>query len=158
AILSGPLILAAVIAAASPGPALIVVALLTAAGTLGFAASLSAAPQRRAPAPRAERGRVLRTGGMRSVLLISLWLRGVSGALEVAAPTFATAHGAPAAAGLLIAALSVGGIAGAAFYGSRRWHAEPHRRLLTLFALLTACLTIAVAAPTIAVLGALLLL
>jgi predicted MFS family arabinose efflux permease len=158
AILAGPLLLSAVVAAASASAALTAVALVTAAGTLALAALLREAPSRRQPDQHTGRGRVLKAPGMRMVLLIALWLGAVIGALEVAAPTFATAHGSPAAAGLLIAALSVGGIAGAILYGSRRWRTDPRRRLLLLLALLAATLMIAIAADTLVVLGALLLL
>jgi predicted MFS family arabinose efflux permease len=156
AILAGPLLLSVVIAAATASAALTAVAVLTAAGTLAFAASLRAAPSHRTA--HEQRGGVLKSAGMRMVLLISLWLGAVIGAIEVAAPTFATAHHAPAAAGLLIAAVSVGGIAGAAIYGSHRWRPDPQARLLILLAALTACLAIAIAAGTLLLLAALLLL
>ena len=80
------------------------------------------------------------------------------GAVEVGVPTAAAAHHAPAATGLLIAILSVGGIAGAALYGSRRWDLAPTGRLLALLAGLTVAVAITVPASGLIVLGAVLAL
>jgi predicted MFS family arabinose efflux permease len=103
-------------------------------------------------------GAVLRVAAVRAVLLVMLLVGAVIGALEVAVPIFATGHGSPAAAGLLIAALSVGGIAGATVYGSARWRATPVKRLLLLLALMTIWLGLTVAADTLVLIGVLLLL
>lgn len=80
------------------------------------------------------------------------------GALEVAVPTLATAHRAPAAAGVLIALLSVGGIIGATIYGNRRWDARPAARLRWLLAFLTVALGLLLAVQGLWPAGALLLL
>src|SRR6266700_226130 len=119
ALLAGPLILAAAIAAG---------------GTLGFTASIRASSERRSR-PAAFGGSPLRAPAMRVLLAVALLVGGVIGALPVAVATLAAAHRAPAAAGLLIASLSIGGIIGAAIYGTRRWRATPWRRLLLLLAL-----------------------
>jgi MFS family permease len=74
---------------------------------------------------------------MRFLVAVAVTLGGVIGALEVAAPTIATAHGTRAASGLLIAALSVGGIVGAIVYAARRWSIAPRWRLVILQAALT---------------------
>lgn len=92
------------------------------------------------------------------MLAVALLVGAVIGALEVAAPRLASAHHAPAAGGLLIASLSVGGILGAVIYGSRRWRARPQARLLGLLALLTAALALMIAGHGLLVVGALLLL
>lgn len=158
-ILVGPLVLAGAIAASSASLALIAVAVLAGLGTLGFAASLRAAR----PHLRSQQGStmfgVLRGNGMPALVGISVLVGGVVGGLEVAAPAIATAHHAPAAAGLLVAALSVGGIGGAVIYGLRRWTAVPARRLLLLLALLFGALAVmAVTADGLLALGALLFL
>jgi predicted MFS family arabinose efflux permease len=101
---------------------------------------------------------VLRIRGLQLVLAVALLVGGVIGALEVAAPTLATTHGLPAASGLLIASLSVGGVLGAVIYGSRGWRARPPARLLRLLALLTAALALMIAPHSLFVIGALLLL
>jgi MFS family permease len=161
-ILAGPLVLSAVTAASTSSVALIVVAALAGAGTLAFAASIGAhhgaKPAIGHHATPRRSGHPLRVPAVRVVLLAALLLGAVIGALEVAVPIFATAHGAPAAAGLLIAALSVGGIAGAAIYGSVRWRAAPARRLALLLGLMTIWLGLAIAADTLLLLGVLLLL
>jgi MFS family permease len=82
----------------------------------------------------------------------------VIGAVQVGVPTFATAHHSPAAAGLLIAILSLGGIAGAAIYGGRRWQLAPTGRLLVLLAGLSVAAALAIPAPGLVVLGAVLAL
>jgi MFS family permease len=160
-ILAGPLILSAVTAASTSSVALIVVAALAGAGTLGFAVSIgrdhTAGPST-ASGHTERSGHPLRAPAVRAVLLAALLLGAVIGALEVAAPIFATAHGAPAAAGVLIASLSVGGIAGAAIYGSVRWHAAPARRLALLLGLMTIWLGLTIAADTLLLIGVLLLL
>jgi MFS family permease len=139
-ILIGPLILSAVIALASPAAALVVVAALAGLGTLAFAAAIPRVGGAHTAAAPRSRGAVLRAARARVVLLIALLVGGTVGALEVAVPIFATAHHSPASAGLLIAVLSIGGIAGAAIYGSAHWRANPADRLVVLLALMTVCL------------------
>jgi len=161
-ILIGPLILAGVIAPASASVALITVALVAGVGTLGFAASVHADRTRATSLGGARLQRrdssAIRAGGIGVVLLVSLLVGAVIGGLEVAAPIFATAHGSPAASGLLIAALSVGGIIGATVYGSRHWRAAARLRLLVLLAAMTVWLAVLIAAGGLLVAGVLLLL
>jgi len=157
ALLAGPLILAAAIAASSASVALITVAALAAGGTLGFTASIRASSERRSR-PAAFGGSPLRAPAMRVLLAVALLVGGVIGALQVAVATLAAAHRAPAAAGLLIASLSIGGIIGAAIYGSRRWRTIPWRRLVLLLALLTTSLALMTTTRSLVVIGVLLLL
>jgi MFS family permease len=95
---------------------------------------------------------------MRALIPTAALVGSVIGAIEVGVPTFATAHHAPAATGLLIAILSIGGITGAAIYGGRRWELAPVGRLLVLLAALAVAASIAIAAPDLIVLGAVLAL
>jgi predicted MFS family arabinose efflux permease len=155
AILTGPLLLAAVIAASSASIALITIAALTALGTLAFAASIRTSSERR-PSTRA-RASPLRAPGMQVLLAVALLLGGVIGAFQVAVATLAAAHRAPAAAGLLIATLSIGGVIGAAIYGTRRWRATPRWRLLFLLTLLTAPLALMTTTPSLVMIGVLVL-
>jgi MFS family permease len=156
AILAGPLLLSAVAAASNASAALVTVAAVTCVGTLGFTASLAPDLQRSAPSPRDRGGALLRAPGMRALIPTAGLVGAVIGAVEVGVPTFATAHHSPAASGLLIAILSVGGIAGAALYGGRGWGLAPVGRLLVLLAALTVATAIAIAAPGLIVLGAVL--
>ncbi len=157
-ILLGPLVLSLLIALASPATALIGIALLAGAGTLSFAALVDR-PRAGRAAREAGRARGALRGGALPILIAIAALTGaVIGALEVAAPTLASAHHAPAASGLLIAALSVGGVAGAVIYGSRRWDAVPAARLPALLALLAIALGAMVPAGELVLVGGLLLL
>ncbi len=141
AILAGPLVLSIVVAAAGASAAVLTVAAITAAGALWFAACADpAAGGQSAAVPRT--GSVLRSPGFQILVSIAILLGGVIGALEVAAPALATAHHHPAASGLLIAALSVGGIAGAGAYAARRWRSGPALRLIALLAWLTAAVAL----------------
>jgi hypothetical protein len=152
AILTGPLLFSAVLAASDASAALVTVAAVTCVGTLGFAASLAADLDRGA-SPSDYGGAVVRTPGMRALLPAAGLIGAVIGGVEVGVPTFASAHHAPAASGLLIALLSIGGIVGAAIYGGRRWARAPTRRLLGLLAALTVATAAAIAAPGLVVLG-----
>lgn len=156
-ILTGPLVLAAFIAATNASLAMVAVAVLAGAGTLAYALLIPARLEPRPLRSARPNGAVLRAPGMPTVLGIAALIGATIGALEVGIPTFATAHHAPATSGLLIAALSAGGIAGAALYGSRRWSAPPTSRLVVILAALTAALLVTISAPTLLVLGILLL-
>jgi predicted MFS family arabinose efflux permease len=158
AILTGPLLLSAVLAASNASAALVTVAAVTCAGTLGFAASLPANLERGATAPRDRGETLLRAPGMRALIPAAGLVGAVIGSIEVGVPTFASAHHSPAASGLLIAIFSVGGIAGAAIYGGRRWRRAPVDRLLVLLAALTVAVPGAIFAPGLVVLGAVLAL
>ncbi len=157
ALLAGPLMLAAVIAAADSSAAVLVIAGITAVGGLSFA-SRARRPEPLAPAPALPTGSLLRAREVQLLVLIAALLGGVVGGLEVAAPTLATAHRQPAASGLLIAAVSVGGIVGAAVYASRRWRAEPPVRLAALLACLTVAVAVAGVPASLVAVGALLLI
>jgi hypothetical protein len=153
-VLFGPLLLAAVISAANASAALVSVAGVACAGTLGFAASLPAGLHGRSAPTRGPAGAVLRAPGMRALIAAAALVGAVIGAAVVGIPTFATAHHVPAASGLLIAILSVGGIAGAAIYGGRRWGSSPTHRLLVLLTALGVAMALTIPASGLAALGA----
>jgi MFS family permease len=156
AILTGPLIFAGLVAVGSPAVALLAVIVIGTAGTLGFAASVRALPRHGSRSAERPPAAVLRLRGMQLLLLVAMLVGGVAGGIQVAAPTFAAARHAPAAAGLLIAAVSVGGIVGAAIYATGRWRISPSVRLLVLVASLTASVALASVAASLIALGALL--
>ncbi len=159
-ILAGPLLLSGLIALASAAVALLGVAAVSAVGTLAFAASIAGhGASRRARRKDRDRGRgVFRSPGMPALLTIAALVGGVVGGLEVATPVFASEHGAPALAGVLIALLSVGGIAGAVTYASRTWSAPPSRRLPALLAMLAGAAILMIPAGSAWLVGALMLL
>ncbi|GAA3571236.1 MFS transporter [Nonomuraea rosea] len=132
AMLIGPLAFGLMIAMASASLALGLVAVAAGAGTLAFSRALRVG----SAAPPPERGRVFADRRMPVLLAVVLLLGGALGALQVGLPALAIARDAPAATGLLVAALSVGGIAGAAIYGSRSWGSRVQARLVALMLVL----------------------
>ena len=134
--LIGPLLVAVVIAAASPSSALVLCALVTALGTMWFVSSPASrrAPVRvRATGPRRT---LLRSHPELRALLAPVALMGVSiGALDVGLPSLALHAGSRASTALLLAAWSLGSMVGGLAYGSRDWTrslADRYRGLLTL--------------------------
>ena len=76
---------------------------------------------------------------MRLLLASAIALGGVIGGIQVGVPTLAIAHDKPAAAGLLIAMLSIGGDDRRAAYGARQWAAGPARGWSPLTSAITVC-------------------
>ncbi|MER6006686.1 MFS transporter [Nonomuraea angiospora] len=136
AMLVGPLAFGVVIALTTTSLGLALVAVAAGAATLGFARALRSG----ARGPERERGRVFADRRMAVLLAVVLLLGGTLGALQVGVPALATARQAPAATGVLVAALSVGGIAGAAAYGARSWRSRVGVRLVALMLALGAVL------------------
>src|SRR6185437_8027650 len=73
-------------------------------------------------------------------------------------PTIASHRHAPAAAGLLIACLSVGGVIGAALYARRRGRAQAAAGPLVLLCLITVAIALMSAADELVAAGVLFLL
>ncbi|UBU12775.1 MFS transporter [Nonomuraea gerenzanensis] len=132
AMLTGPLVFGLLIVVASASLALGAVAAAAGAGTLAFARALLAD----ADGHTRERGRAFADRRMLVLMGVVLLHGGTFGALQVGLPALATARDVPAATGLLVAALSVGGIAGAATYGARSWRSPAQVRLVGLMLLL----------------------
>jgi MFS family permease len=156
AILCGPLLLAVVIAAAGTSLALITVAAVAGSGTLAFAALLQTGSPRHPPARPGGTFGVLRSPGVLSLMALAVLIGAVIGAVQVAVPTIATAHHEPAAGGLLIATLSIGGIAGAMLYGGLRWQARAATRLLVVLAVLTCAVALMIPVSGLILVGVLL--
>jgi MFS family permease len=152
ALVTGPLLIAALIGF-GPGVGLITAAIISGVATAGFAAlGTTEATVHEAPA---------RTGGGRAtsvpaVLAVAFLLGAMLGVFQVAAPSLAIARGLPAIGGVLIAAVSVGGITGAVLYGAIRWKADPATRLILLLALLAVATTALLAVLPLAAVGVLL--
>ncbi|MEU6714908.1 MFS transporter [Nonomuraea sp. NPDC046802] len=132
AMLVGPLLFGLLVAVASASLSLGAVAVAAGAGTVAFSRALRVS---QAPAAR---GRRRVSWGLRMVVLmvVVLLVGGTLGALQVGVPALASARGLPAATGLLVAALSLGGITGAAVYGGRSWGAGVEARLVGLLLML----------------------
>lgn len=109
AFIAGPLIVAAVAAAASPTAALVACAAAGALGGAPFAllsARLPAAPY------ESRRQGALRPPGVRTLLIASVGLGVAFGAFEVAMPAFAERHGSRAVAGVLVGLYALGSLLG----------------------------------------------
>ncbi len=151
--IAGPLAAAALIALGSPAAAVIAIATAEMLGVLAFAAT---------PASRAWRsgkrtvGRAgaMASAGMRVLVSTDVPIGAMFGALDIAVPAFAKAHGAAAAAGAVLAALAVGSMIGGVVYGSRTRRATA-RRYALLIAIMAALTLPLATADTIVVLAVL---
>lgn len=146
----GPVIVGACVAIASAAAALLLCAAVCLIGTSLFAAmpALRVAGRRRRH--RAAGVGAIRSRGLRA-LFVSVALLGVTiGAFTVGLPALAVHLGAPSAAGVLLAVLSLGSMAGGLLYGTRAWRlplTARHQALLAAAALLAAPLLLARSLP-----------
>ncbi|HEY3725757.1 MAG TPA: MFS transporter [Solirubrobacteraceae bacterium] len=155
--ITGPLVVAVVIAVASPSVAVVLCGAVYVAGTCLFV---------RSPLARGSDGRRLaheRTSALASpelrALLGPMLLMGIGlGAIEVGLPALAIHAGSRPASGLLLALWSVGSMAGGLWYGSRAWRASLASRYRVLLVLAVVCTAPLIAARSIpaGVIGALL--
>jgi predicted MFS family arabinose efflux permease len=158
-ILLGPVIVGAALAAWSAPAALVVIAAVTTGGTLWFALAPHAREVDSAARvrPAGSRGRLL-TAGLAAVLAVASLFGAALGAGEVAIPAFAIEHGDRTASGLLVAAMSVGGVAGGLWLGALDWSAPASARATLLLALVAAGLSVLAVAPSLLVIALLLVI
>jgi MFS family permease len=95
----------------------------------------------------------LRSGRVVRLLPITFLIAGSIIAIELAAIASADEHGSRAAGGALIAALSVGSIAGGLYWGSRRQPGSPAQQIFVLAGLLGMMFGLLALAPGLLVLG-----
>lgn len=157
---AGPLLVGLLAAAGSPSSAVLVAATLAGGGALGFAASCPSRRWRSEQVDGAVRNFLgpLVSPGMRTILIVSIPIGASFGVMDVTMPAFAEAEGIPAAAGVLIAAISVGSIPGGLWYGARRFSMPLSRQwapFLGLTAVGLASLALPATIPQMAVLLAL---
>jgi predicted MFS family arabinose efflux permease len=157
-LLTAPLIFAVLTASTSAAAGLVVIAALSGIGTIAFAASVRSLHLERDTHEQRRRASVLRAPGMLPLLASAAAVGGVIGGIQVGVPTLATAHHKPAAAGVLVAMLSIGGIIGAAAYGMRQWASDPPARLLLLTSAMTVGAAVMIASEGLIAVGLLLLL
>jgi MFS family permease len=156
ALMVAPVIVAGLVAAFSPGVAVLASAAVATAGALVFAAT---------PASKTWRGETHEVGwlgplvapAMRVVFLVVAAFGTALGVLQVAVPAFAAEHGSAETGGLLLGALSAGSLAGGLVYGSRSWPGSPAARLPVLMVALAAALALLAVAERPVTLAALLL-
>jgi MFS family permease len=156
--ITGPLVGSALIAVASPAAALIVMMGFVAAGAIVFSSSPVSRGWR---AERGEGARVgpLRAPGLRTLLVAALTVGVSFGSLEVAMPAFATAHGARAASGVLLAVVSLASAAGGLAFGTRGHGVRAlHLDYLALLLIVPAAFALMLLASSIAVMAPLALL
>ena len=156
-ILLGPALLGVLVAVGSPQLALSAIAAITGAGTVVFACCRVVRGFVSEGVPRgADRAHPLADPRLRRILLATLLIGTGFGAVEVAIPAFAIQRGSEAASGLLIAALSLGGIAGGLVLGSVPGGSTVQRRAGALIAGLSAGFCLLALAPSLAILAVLL--
>jgi MFS family permease len=127
----GPLVVALLVALASPTAALIAAGVCGGAGTLALAATPASRAWRGGARASGSRWGALASPAVVTVLGASLAMGSVFGIVEVAMPAFAERHGARAAAGIALAAFSLGSLLGGLVAGAL----APARRLGTRYLL-----------------------
>ena len=118
--ISGPLVVAVVVAFASPSAAVLLSGACCILGTTLFVRSPLARRSLRHD-DRHERAAALSNPALR-VLLAPMALMGMAlGAIDVGLPSLALHAGSPPSSGLLLALWSAGSLSGGMWYGSRSW-------------------------------------
>jgi MFS family permease len=146
--ISGPLVVAGLIAFASPATAVLLSGTVSVCGTLLFVSS-PAALGRGSRDARTGRAPVLAIPELRT-MLGPIFLTGLAiGAIAVGLPALALHAGSRPASGLLLALWSVGSIAGGLWYGSREWQAPLTARYRALLWTGVICMAPLIAARTI---------
>lgn len=129
-VILGPLTVATVVTIATPTAALVVSIALTSGGALLFAASPLSRTWRSQRPDGGRRAWVLASKGMR-FLIPSICLFGITeGAVQVAAPAFAVRAGWSSGAGVLLASMAFGSMAGGLWFGLKKRHVD--ERLYTV--------------------------
>jgi MFS family permease len=152
--IGGPFLATILFALASPAAALLVAAALALAGTLIFARSRAAREWRGREAVHAG-GWALSSDAVRTLVATNAAIGVAFGAVEVAMAAFARADGSASAAGIPLAAMAAGSMAGGVWYGTRSWRGPVGSRLLVALAVLAVTLAPLLAAGSIPVMVAL---
>lgn len=134
----GPLLVTALVAAASETAAVLWIAAVGVAGALGV---VTAPPSRqwRAEPPAADWLGPLRAPGLRALIACLFFVGVALGSIAVAAVAYADAHGGGMVNGYLLSALGLGALIGGVTYGARTWPGTPERRLRVLTVGLAVC-------------------
>ena len=149
--ITGPLLLALLLAAGSRQLPLIACAALSIAGTAVYTLGLRAAPGARNT--RTAAASPLRQPRLRVLLVCGLCYGISAGMLNLALVAFAGAHGGVAWAGVLVAIWGAGSLVGGLAYGSRSWKGPVEGRAMICLALFGALLMLLAAAPGLIVLA-----
>lgn len=147
--ITGPLVVALVIAFLSPSAALVLLGAICISGTSLFVRT-PVVRNGRSHGREAGRSSALLSPELR-VLLIPVALTGAGlGAVEVGLPSLALHAGSRPAAGLLLALWSVGSMAGGLWYGARVWRSSLASRYRVLLMLAVLCTAPLIAARSLA--------
>jgi predicted MFS family arabinose efflux permease len=157
AVMVAPVLVAAIVAVASPSAAVAVAAAVGGGAAFAFAGTGGSRAWRGTPHDVGWLGPLV-APGMRTLFVVMVAFGAGIGIIQVAVPAFAEAHGTPATAGLLLAAVSFGSLAGGVVYGARDWPGTPPWRLVVLLLVLGGLYALLAAATTPWVLGGLLVL
>jgi predicted MFS family arabinose efflux permease len=149
--ISGPLLVALLIAVAPPSFAVALLGAVCVFGTALFLRSrLVRSSSPGADRPRADRRSALASPELRALLgPVALTGTGL-GAIEVGLPSLAIHAGSRPASGVLLAFWSLGSMAGGLWYGSRTWRSPLASRYRTLLVLAVLCTMPLIAARSIA--------
>lgn len=133
---TGPVVIAAVIAASSPLAGLVVSAAAVVTGTFGMTSGAVSGKQRGTPHRLPPQDKPLRQRGFLPILLLILGAGVVLGTIEVAVPAYADRENSVALAGWLLSAFAAGSAAGGLLYGRHTWRSSLRSRLIALCILL----------------------
>jgi MFS family permease len=151
----GPLLVSMLVAFASAKIAVVVTGLLAFAGTVAFVASPASRAWRGGGRERSLAG-ALADGGVRVVVAVTLVQSIVFGTLYVAIPAFAARHGGANAAGMLLAVMNAGALAGGLVGAARVTSQRAVDRYLRLSALLAISIAPLLLARSLTAMGLLL--
>jgi hypothetical protein len=120
AVVTAPVLVAGIVAVASPAAAVLVAALLGGGSAVAF--SLTPASRRwRGVAHAGGLAGPLAAPGMQTIVAALAAMGAAVGVVQVLVPAYADARDSDTLAGLLLAALSAGSLAGGVVYGARSW-------------------------------------
>jgi len=131
AVVTGPALVALIVALASSALAVVVAAAISAGAALGFSATRVSRGWRGEPHDGGWIG-PLQAVGMRTVFAVVLAFGTAVGVVQVLVPAFAGERSSVEAGGVLLSALSAGSLAGGLVYGARAWPGRPADRLAPL--------------------------
>ena len=147
----GPLVVATILAFATPAAAVVAAGLCAAAGTLVFAAS--GASRGAGSLTDGERGpaRALQSRAVGTVVVAFAVMSVAFGVIEVGIPSFADTRGSASSAGVMLSSLAAGSLLGGLLYGARRWPGQAGQRYRVLLLTFAVGLLLLPLASTVAV-------
>lgn len=135
----GPVLVTVLATTLFPAAGVLAAAVFTLVGSVALAVQRGTEPP---PHPRTgeRRPTVLRSAGLRMLVLVAVACGGIFGSVEVATVAFADERGRPASAGVVLALLAAGSLLSGLWYGTVNWRAPLHRRFVLGVVLLAAVL------------------